>query len=68
MSVAPRTTKTQPGQLLTLRDVATRLQVSQRSIYRLLDRGLPAVRVGSVFRFSWPAVLAYLDREANHGR
>jgi excisionase family DNA binding protein len=68
MSVAPRTAKAPPVQLLTLRDVATRLQVSQRTVYRLVDRGLPAVRVGYVLRFNWPAVISYLDREANHGR
>ena len=61
-------TRAPAGQLLTIRDVATRLQVSQRTVYRLVDRGLPTIRVGYVMRFSWPAVMASLDREGNHGR
>lgn len=59
-------TRAPAGQLLTLRDVATRLQVSVRTVYRLVDSGLPVVRVGYVLRFSWPAVMAYIDREASH--
>lgn len=47
--------------LLTTRDIEQRLQISRVTIYRLIrDEGLPAIRVGSQWRFPADAVEAWL--------
>jgi len=47
--------------LLTTRQLAEYLQLSERSVYRLLERGeLPAARVGGQWRFRKSAVDAWL--------
>ncbi len=47
--------------LLTTRDIEQRLQISRVTIYRLIrDEGLPAIRVGSQWRFPSSAVEAWL--------
>lgn len=43
--------------LLTTRDVADLLRVHPKHVYRLLKRGLPAVRVGDEWRYEREAVL-----------
>jgi excisionase family DNA binding protein len=48
------------ARLSSLAEVAEYLHVSQRTVYRLLDRGLPAIRVGYVLRFDLAVVLAWL--------
>jgi PTS system nitrogen regulatory IIA component len=48
--------------LMTTKQVAAYLQLSERSIYRLLERGaVPAVKVGGVWRFRKSAVDEWLD-------
>jgi PTS system nitrogen regulatory IIA component len=48
--------------LLSLKQLAEYLQLSQRTIYRLLERGdLPAIRVGGQWRFRKSAVDHWLD-------
>jgi PTS system nitrogen regulatory IIA component len=48
--------------LLTTRQLAEYLQLSERSVYRLLERGeLPAVRVGGQWRFRKSAVDEWLN-------
>lgn len=48
--------------LLNPKQVAEYLQLSQRTIYRLLERGaIPAVKVGGQWRFRQAAVDAWLD-------
>jgi excisionase family DNA binding protein len=43
--------------LLTARQIAEYLQLSQRSIYRLLERGeLPATKIGGQWRFRKAAI------------
>ncbi len=49
--------------LLTTRQLADYLQLSERSVYRMLERGeLPATRVGGQWRFRKSAVDEWLDR------
>lgn len=48
------------ARLSSLSEVAEYLHVSQRTVYRLLDRGLPAIRVGYVLRFDLAVVLSWL--------
>jgi putative molybdopterin biosynthesis protein len=46
-----------PPTLLTTRDVAALLRVHPKHVYRLLKRGMPAVRVGDEWRYEREAVL-----------
>jgi excisionase family DNA binding protein len=53
-------------QLLTIRDVATRLALSQRTIYKLLDAGVlpPAIRFGRARRWRIEDIDAAIARIA----
>lgn len=55
--------------LLTVREVAARLRVSARTVWRLVDAerkqpgtGLESVKVGALVRVAPEAVIAYKDR------
>lgn len=49
--------------LLTLREVAVAMQISERTAWALADRGdLPSVRIGRLLRFRPETVAAYLQR------
>jgi excisionase family DNA binding protein len=48
-------------QLMSTKDVADMLGCSERHISRLRERGLRAIRLGSVVRFRPEDVQAYLD-------
>lgn len=48
-----------PGELLTKKEIAQRLRVSPRKIE--LDKNWPCIRFGRTVRYSWPAVLRYLE-------
>lgn len=50
--------------LLTIRDVAERLQVSPRTIHRLVaSGGLAVIRIGRAVRVSEKALTAFLTEE-----
>ncbi len=53
-------------ELIDAREVARRLGVDRNTVYRLAEAGdLPAIRVGRLLRFAWPAALeALADRRA----
>jgi PTS system nitrogen regulatory IIA component len=52
--------------LLTTRQLAEYLQLSERSVYRLLERGeIPAVKVGGQWRFRKSAVDEWLDLQVH---
>jgi excisionase family DNA binding protein len=53
--------------LLNTKGLASRLVVSRRQVYRLIDRGLPAIRLGSrSLRFDPEAVDRWLaDRSTS---
>lgn len=54
--------------LLTIAEMAAYLNVSRGTIYRLLDDGLPCIRVGSHTRFDQAEVLAWLKaKQAREG-
>lgn len=60
-------TKKQPrgrprARLCDLNEVAAYLHVSRTTVYRLLDRGLPALRVGYVLRFNMQNVMTWVER------
>lgn len=48
------------GRLLSVNQLAERLQVSRTTVYRLIqNKGMPAVRIGHVLRFDFDAVMAW---------
>lgn len=54
--------------VLTLKQLADHLQLSERTIYRLLGRGeLPGFKVGGHWRFRW-AVVDYPQRRPGAGQ
>jgi len=42
--------------ILTLTELAARLRVSERTVYRMLDDGCPSMLVGRRRRFDWQRV------------
>lgn len=62
MAGDPMTERTRT-ELLTIPQVAARLKVTPRTVYRLISAGdLPVVEVGSVSRVSEEALKQYIDR------
>ncbi len=54
--------------LLRAEDVARRLSISPRAVYRLAERGeLPAIRWGRVVRFDPEALERWLAEHATNG-
>jgi excisionase family DNA binding protein len=50
--------------ILTLTELAARLRVSERTVYRMLDDGCPSMLVGRRRRFHLPTVIEWTqDRE-----
>lgn len=51
------------GKLLTIKEVAERLSVSEPTIYRLINRGeLPTVKIGRALRFDEADIEAYIRK------
>jgi excisionase family DNA binding protein len=44
-------------------EMARRLGVSRTTLHRLRTAGLPAIKVGDVYRYKPAAVLAYLEQQ-----
>jgi predicted DNA-binding transcriptional regulator AlpA len=57
----PVETSTTTLLLLTQREMARALSLSERSLYSLRQRGLPALLIGSTVRYSPAAVMAWLQ-------
>jgi nitrogen PTS system EIIA component len=56
------------GDILTIRQLAEYLMVSEKTVYRMLDRNqLPAVRVGAQWRFRRHDIDAWLTEQAQRG-
>lgn len=54
--------------LLTVREVAETMRVSNMTVYRLIRAGeLPAIRVGKHFRIREHELSEYLDAQIVHG-
>ena len=55
-------------QLLTVAQVAQRLQISEKSVYRLAQRGeLPGLKVGGSWRFRADDIELWIDRQVERG-
>jgi excisionase family DNA binding protein len=53
-------------QLLRIRDAARALAVSERSVWRMLDRGeLTRIRVGAAVRVEHAELAAFISRQRN---
>ena len=48
---------------LTVKQLSATLNLSRATIYRLIDQGLPSVKVGSARRFLWSAVEAWVEAQ-----
>ena len=46
---------------LTVKQLSAALNVSRATIYRLINEGLPSVRIGHARRFPWSAVEAWVQ-------
>ena len=58
--------KTVAGDILSIKQLADYLMVSERTIYRMLDRNLlPAIRIGSQWRFRKRDIDAWLDEQVH---
>lgn len=61
-----------PSQILTLREVAERLKVSERWVYektrRRSQNPLPVIRIGRYLRFHWLDVSAWLRKNSSAER
>lgn len=55
------------ARLCDLNEIAAYLHVSRTTVYRLLDRGLPALRVGYVLRFDLTDVLTWIQAFTDRG-
>ncbi len=65
--VAFHQTPIDPSQILTLKEVAERLKVSERWVYKKTRRRsqnpLPCIRIGRYLRFDWASVSAWLRQQ-----
>ena len=64
-TVSAMTSSAEDGEILTLREVADFLKVTERTIYRLAAaRKIPAFKVGGVWRFSRAEIDGWIQRES----
>ena len=63
-----RPSREQPFKMLTIREVADYLSLSQRTVYRLIEeRAIPALKVGGQWRFEQRALEKWVEAEiSNH--
>jgi excisionase family DNA binding protein len=55
--------------LLTVKEVAALLRVSSQTLYKMLEQGgIPAVKVGSQWRFEREKVRAWLEAQGGAAR
>jgi excisionase family DNA binding protein len=53
------------AELMTLEEVANYLRVTEKTIYRLLDKhGIPAMRVGHLWRFDKASIDIWLNQSS----
>ena len=56
--------KSQPSILMTVKDVATYLSVTERTVYRLVkDHRLPAYKVGGQWRFKADMIESWMQKD-----
>ncbi len=57
------------GDILTVRDVAKYLKVTDRTIYRLAGAGkIPGFKVGGTWRFSRAGIDNWIERQSSEAR
>ena len=62
-------TSTSEGEILTLKQVADFLKVTERTIYRLAAaKKIPAFRVGGTWRFSKAEINQWIQRQQEDGK
>ncbi len=62
-------TSTDEGEILTLKQVADFLKVTERTIYRLAAaKKIPAFRVGGTWRFSKAEINQWIQRQSEGGK
>jgi len=55
--------------LLTVREIAEKLQVSEAQIYRMIKKGtIPFVEIGGVYRFEPEAINAWITNGGTGGK
>lgn len=65
MMAANMTTSVDEGEILTLKQVADLLKVTERTIYRLAAaRKIPAFKVGGMWRFSRAELGGWIQQES----
>ena len=65
MMAATMTTSVDEGEILTLKQVADFLKVTERTIYRLAAaRKIPAFKVGGMWRFSRAEIDGWIQQES----
>ena len=56
-------------ELMTLKEVADYLRVTEKTVYRLLGRGvIPATKVGHQWRFAKASIVEWLQRKSVGGK
>ena len=64
-----RPTSNDEGEILTLKQVADFLKVTERTIYRLAAaKKIPAFRVGGTWRFSKAEINQWIQRQSEGGK
>ena len=62
-------TSTSDGQILTLKEVAEFLKVTERTIYRLAAaKKIPAFKVGGIWRFSRADIDSWIKQQSMDGQ
>lgn len=57
------------GEILTIKQVADYLKVTERTIYRLAAaKQIPAFKVGGSWRFSWAEIDSWIKQQSMEGR
>lgn len=50
-------------ELITAKQLAEKLQMSEKTIYRLRESGMPFKKIGKSFRFDPEEVTAWIEKE-----
>ena len=62
-------TRTSDGEILTIKQVADYLKVTERTIYRLAAaKQIPAFKVGGTWRFSRAEINQWIQRQQEDGK
>ena len=62
-------TSTSDGEILTIKQVADYLKVTERTIYRLAAaKQIPAFKVGGTWRFSRAEINQWIQRQSEGGK